>query len=346
MDTIDLRSDTVTHPTPQMRHAMMEAPLGDDVYGDDPTVNELQKLAAKRFGKEAALLVPSGTMGNLISLMVHCARGERAIMGDKSHTNLYEAGNSAAFGGIQPWTVPVQPDGTLRLEDLEASIFSTSDSHFPLTKLVSIENTQNATGGQPLSADYIYAVSEFCRKHGFKLHIDGARIFNAAAALQIDVATLTAPAHSLTFCLSKGLCAPMGSVIVGSQDFIHRAHRIRKALGGGMRQAGVIAAAGIVALEEMTERLSEDHANAKMLADGLAQISSIQIDPTRVKTNMVYFDLQPDAKVDTQSLSQKLLGDGIRLNPNGAYRFRAVTHYWIKTEDVELVLKRIKHYLS
>lgn len=345
MDFIDFRSDTVTWPTPTMRHAMAEASVGDDVYGEDPTVNELQTMAAKRFGKEAALFVSSGTMGNIVSLMAHCGRAERAIIGDRCHVNYYEGGNPAALGGIQPWAVPVQPDGTLRLEDLRAAI-SPPDAHFPITKLISLENTQGSIGGQPIPAAYIEQVGALCREHGLKLHIDGARIFNAAAALGESVADLAAPADSLTFCLSKGLCAPVGSVIVGSQEFITRAHRIRKLVGGGMRQAGMIAAAGIVALEEMTERLSEDHANAKTLAEGLASLPEFIIQPETVRSNMVFFDMTPEAKLDPKALSAKLREDGILINPLGPYRFRAVTHYWIKSSHVEHTLERIRHYLA
>jgi threonine aldolase len=346
MDAIDLRSDTVTWPTPNMRHAMAEANVGDDVYGEDPTVNELQEKAARRFGKEAALLVTSGSMGNVICMLTHCGRGDRAIVGDKSHVNLYESGNPAALGGIQPWAVPVQPDGTLRLEDLRAGITRATDSHFPYTKVISLENTQGSLGGQPVPAAYIREVAALAQENNLKLHIDGARIFNAAAALNTDVAELAETADSLTFCLSKGLCAPVGSVIVGSKEFIARAHRIRKMLGGGMRQAGVIAAAGIVALEEMTERLSEDHVNAKTLAEGLAAIPGFLLDPERVKSNMVFFDLAPDAKLDAKTLSDKLRTEGILINPTGTYRFRAVTHYWIKPEHIERVLKRVRFYFS
>lgn len=345
MDRIDLRSDTVSHPTPRMRHAMMEALVGDDVYGEDPTVIELETKAARRFGKEAGLFVPSGTMGNLVSILAHCGRGDRAIMGDKSHTNFYEAGNSAVFGGVQPWCVPVQPDGTLRLEDIQNGI-STSDYHFAPTRLVSIENTQGGMGGQPLAADYMAQVADICHANNLKLHVDGARIFNAAAALQTDVAALTAPADSVTFCLSKGLCAPVGSVVVGSQEFIDKARRIRKALGGGMRQAGMLAAAGIVALEEMTDRLHEDHANAQRLAEGFADIKWLDLDPARVKTNMVMFKLHPDAPISANTLADKLLEDNIWLRPAGPYNFRAVTHYWIKPQHVELVVNRVKRYLA
>lgn len=345
MDRIDLRSDTVTHPTPKMRHAMMEAPVGDDVFGDDPTVNRLQEMAAQRFGKEAALFVTSGTMGNAVCMLAQCGRGDRAIVGDKSHVHNMEAGNPATLGSIQAYSVPVQPDGTLRLEDIKAAITGDND-HYPVTRLVSIENTHNSMGGQPLSLDYVRQVSELCRRHSLKLHIDGARIFNAAVAMQTDVAEYAAYADSLTFCLSKGLCAPMGSVVVGSAAFIKQARRVRKALGGGLRQAGIVAAAGIVALEEMTERLAEDHANAKALAEGLAQIPGIFVEPERVKTNILFFNLYEDAKLDARMLSDKVLGDNILMYPTGQYRFRAVTHYWIKAEHVELVLKRIKYYMK
>ncbi|MFP4322520.1 MAG: low-specificity L-threonine aldolase [Anaerolineales bacterium] len=346
MDVIDLRSDTVTHPTPEMRRAMAEADVGDDVYGEDPTVNELQRRAAQQFGKAAALLVSSGSMGNVVSLMAHCGRGERVIMGQQSHTNLYEAGNPATLGGIQAWTVPVQPDGTLSLADIRGGIPAyPDDAHFPLARAVSLENTQGSLGGQPIPANYIDEVGALCRQHDLALHIDGARIFNAAAALDTDVATLTASADSVTFCLSKGLCAPVGSIIVGSEDFIMRAHRVRKALGGGMRQAGIIAAAGIIALEEMSARLAQDHATARMLAAGLNDLPEFTIDLPRVRTNMFFCDYAPDARLGLPELADKLRADNIWLQPN-QYGFRAVTHYWITEARVEFVLQRIKYHLS
>lgn len=346
MDFIDLRSDTVTHPTPAMRHAMAEAEVGDDVYGEDPTVNRLQDRAAEVFGKEAGLLVSSGTMGNVVSLLAHCGRGERAIVGDLAHIHQYEGGNPAALGGVQAYTVPVQPDGKLNPHDIRAAISVDDDPHFPLTKVVCLENTQGSVGGQPLDANYIDQIGTLCRHHDLKLHIDGARFFNAVAATSTDPATLAAAADSLTFCLSKGLCAPVGSVIVGSQDFIRRAHRIRKMLGGAMRQAGVIAAAGMIALEEMSQRLDEDHANARQLAEGMASINGIALDLEAVKTNMFFFQLTPDAKLDGPALSQKLREDKILLNPDGPYDFRAVTHYWITRERVNFVLERLHHHLS
>lgn len=344
---IDLRSDTVTQPTPAMRQAMADAPLGDDVYGEDPTVNRLQELAAQRFGKEAALFVASGTMGNVISLLAHCERGDRAMMGDKAHTYLYEGGNPATLGGVHSWLVPVQPDGKLRLEDLQDGIGYRDDSHYSYAKLVCLENTQGGMGGQPLDAAYIAEVGAFCQQNDLLLHIDGARIFNATAALQTPVSVLAAHANSVSFCLSKGLCAPVGSLIVGSAAFIRKAHRIRKALGGGMRQAGVLAAAGIIALQEMTERLADDHANAQMLAEGLARIPCVAIDPARVRTNMVFFDLHPDAPLGIDALMEKLAADGILIGSYGStYKIRAVTHYWITPEQIERVVGRIAFHLS
>ncbi len=346
MDIIDLRSDTVTHPTPAMRRAMADAEVGDDVYGEDPTVNALQDLAARRFGKEAALLVSSGSMGNVVSLMTHAGRGERVIMGQKSHTNVYEAGNPAALGGIQPWTVPVQPDGTLQLDDIRGGVPAyPDDAHFPLARAVSIENTQGSLGGQPIPQAYLDEVGALCREHDLALHIDGARIFNAAAALQTDVATLTRAADSLTFCLSKGLCAPVGSIVVGSADFIRRAHRVRKVLGGGMRQAGVLAAAGIIALEEMSERLADDHHTAHLLAAGLAARPEFSVDLSRVKTNMFFCGYAPDAKLSLSDLAAKLREDDIYIQGE-RYGLRLVTHYWITEARAEFVLERIQHHLS
>lgn len=347
MDYIDLRSDTVTWPTVKMRHAMAEASVGDDVYGEDPTVNALERAAAERFGKEAGLLVTSGTMGNMVCLLAHCGRGDRAIMGNKSHTNRWEAGNPATLGGIQPWTLPVQPDGKFLENDLYNAL-TFDDPHEPYTKALSVENAQCGVGGQPLPAAYIDSLGEFCRANGLKLHIDGARIFNAAAALGEDVARIAHAADSLTFCLSKGLCAPIGSLVVGSEELIYKARRARKALGGGLRQAGVIAAAGLIALEEMTERLSEDHTNAKILAEGLARIDGVEADPDQVKTNMFWFNLQ-DSKLDAPTLSEKLRADNIILAPygtRGKNDFRVVTHYWIQPAHIERVLERVKFHLS
>jgi threonine aldolase len=334
MEMIDLRSDTVTRPTPEMRAAMAAAPVGDDVYGEDPTVNDLQALAAARLGKEAGIFVPSGTMGNLASLLAHCGRGDEVIMGTQSHTFLHEQGGLAALGGIMSYTIPNQPDGTLRLEDIEAAIRG-EDQHEPRTRVVSLENTQNACHGSPLPPDYVSAVCALAHARGLKVHIDGARIFNAAVALGVDVKALVKEADSVTFCLSKGLAAPVGSLICGDASFIAAVHRARKVLGGGMRQAGIIAAAGKVALETMTERLGEDHERAKRLAESFAELSGVVVGP--VHTNIFYFSLTAACPLDGAALAQELKTRGILLPNRGPRSFRLVTHCWITDEDVERV---------
>ena len=344
MDHIDLRSDTVTWPTESMRRAMADARVGDDVFGDDPTVLDLEARAARRFGKEAAVLVPTGTMGNVAAILAHCARGERVLMGDRTHTFGSEGGNPATIGSVQAWPVPVQPDGTMRIEDLRGGIPPADDYHFPLARLIAIENTQAGVGGQPLAAEWTAAVKALCREHGLRLHIDGARIFNAAAALGVDVGELTADADSVMFCLSKGLCAPIGSIVVGDAAFADRVRRLRKALGGGMRQAGVIAAAGIIALEEMSGRLHEDHATARALAEGLARTGCFDLDVARVRTNMFFCDMAPDAPVTAVELESRLKPDGILVMRRGN-GFRFVTHYWIRPEHVGQVLTRISCHL-
>lgn len=346
MDKIDLRSDTVTWPTPQMRQAMAQAVVGDDVYGEDPTVNRLEALAAERFGKEAALFVASGSMGNTVALLSHCGRGDEAIMGNPSHTFKYEGGNPASLGGVHSMPLAVQPNGEIALDDIRHAIRE-DDPHYPRTRLVSLENTQGSLGGLALSRDYIESVAEICQAHDLKLHIDGARIFNAATALGESVADLTAAADSLTFCLSKGLCAPVGSLVVGSAEFIYHARRMRKVLGGGMRQAGIIAAAGIIALEEMSQRLAEDHEHAYTLAEGLAEFDSIRIDPDRVQTNMFFFTLKPDAPLSPQALIEKMAEHNILIQ--GSYDtgfFRFVTHYWIGAEQVEKILYVMRSLLQ
>jgi len=328
MDCIDLRSDTVTWPTAEMRQAMAEAPLGDDVYGEDPTVNRLEAEAARRLGKE------------------DCGRGDEVILGDRAHTFLYEGGGIAALGGVHPHPVPVQPDGTLPLEAIRAAIRDERDGHFPRTRLIALENTQGTVGGIPVPKAYVDAVGEVAREHGLALHIDGARIFNAAAALGCDAAELVAAADSVSFCLSKGLCAPVGSVLVGSQAFIERARRIRKLVGGGMRQAGVLAAAGLVALERMIDRLPEDHANARLLAEGLSEMEAIEIDLSRVQSNMVFFALRDGVALSAPELAARLQKHNIRIMTMDDRRFRAVTHYWIRPEHVIEVLVAFQKELS
>jgi len=335
MNTIDLRSDTVTWPTQEMRDAMARAEVGDDVYGEDPTVNRLQEISAERMGKEAALFVPSGAMGNLAALLAHCQRGDEVILGDLSHPYLYEGGAMAALGGIQPRTLRNQPDGTLLLDEIEAAIRE-DDPHYPITRLVALENTHNRCNGVPLTAEYIKLVGDLAKKNRLFLHIDGARIFNATVALGIPASKLVTPADSVTFCLSKGLCAPVGSVLCGSKQFVAKALRVRKQLGGGMRQAGILAAAGIIALEKMVERLAEDHARAKRLADGLEEMPQISITPPQ--TNIVRFQLQDGSKMKAENLVPALEKEGIRVGHGGRWGFRAVTHYWIDDVAVEKTL--------
>ena len=344
MRVIELRSDTLTRPTAAMRRAMADAPVGDDVFGEDPTVNRLEELSAARVGKAAALFVASGTMGNLVAQLTHCGRGSETILGDQSHVFYYEQGGSAALGGIHPRTVFNQPDGTLAVEDIAAAV-RPDDVHFPRTRLILLENTHNRCGGAPLTPAYMAAVGRLAGAHGVKLHVDGARIFNASEALGVDVRELAAPADSISFCLSKGLGAPVGSVLCGSREFIDEARRNRKILGGGMRQAGVIAAAGIVALTEMVERLAEDHANARKLAEGLAEMEGLAVDLPGVRTNIVYFDVtRPD--MDAASLAARLRSEGVALLAAGKRRLRAVTHYHVSTEDIAAALSAFSRVLG
>ena len=344
MKTIDLRSDTVTLPTPAMREAIYHAELGDDVFGEDPTTNRLEKLAAQRMGKEAALLVASGTMGNLVCLLTHCGRGEEVILGDQSHTFVYEAGGMSALGGIHPHTIANQPDGTLRLEDIEAAIRG-DDVHFPRTRLICLENTHNRCNGSALTPQYTDAVAALAKNRGLAVHLDGARIFNAAVTLGVDVKELTRSVDSLSFCLSKGLAAPVGSVVCGSKKFIAQARRIRKVLGGGMRQSGIIAAAGIAALEQMVERIAEDHKNARRLTEGIARIEGLSVDPAKTQTNIVYFDLAGE-RLTAQKLVMALSKKGIKLLPVGPRRLRAVTHYGISAEDIDLTLTALRGVMN
>ncbi|HKZ85400.1 MAG TPA: low-specificity L-threonine aldolase [Anaerolineae bacterium] len=342
---IDLRSDTVTHPTPAMREAMAKAEVGDDVFGDDRTVKRLEEIAAERMGHPAGLFVPSGTMGNLVAVLTHCGRGHEVIAGDRSHTLNNEQGGVAALGGVVPRAVPNQADGTLRLEDVESAI-QDDDPHHARTRLICLENTQNATGGMPLDAVYTSSMASLARRHGLKLHVDGARIFNAAVALGVPAADLARDADSVTFCLSKGLSAPVGSVLCGSQDFIAEALRARKIVGGALRQAGVLAAAGIVALEMMVDRLAEDHANAKRLAEGLADTPGCAVDPDRIRTNMVYFDLTPDVPIDAPEVEQRLAERRVLLFAVGKRRFRAVTHAWVTKEEIDQALLAMRTVLA
>jgi threonine aldolase len=344
MRIVDLRSDTLTQPTPSMRQAMANAEVGDDVFGEDPSVNRLEELAAEKLAKEAALFVSSGTMGNLISQLVHCRRGDESILGDHSHVFFYEQGGSAALGGIHPRTLPNQPDGKLLLEDIENAI-RPDNVHFPRTRLIVLENTHNRCNGSPLDMDYMRSVGKIARRHKLKVHVDGARIFNAAITLGVNVSDLAAEADSVTFCLSKGLSAPVGSLVCGTRDFITKARRARKVLGGGMRQAGVLAAAGIVALTEMVERLADDHSHAGRLAEGLAEINGLAVDPASVKTNIVFLEIT-HADLSSQELVVRLDAEGIRLLPTGPRQLRAVTHHPVSADDIEYALGVFQSVLS
>ncbi len=346
MEYIDLRSDTVTKPTPEMREAMAEAEVGDDVYMDDPTVNKLQEKAAEMLGKEDSLFVPSGTMGNLLALLVHCQRGDEAIVGEKSHIYMNEAGGMAALGGIHPRPVQNRPDGTLALEDILASI-QTEDVHHTITRLICLENTQNVCGGVSLSVEYTRAVGKIAHDNNLILHIDGARIFNAAAALNVPVKELAQPADSLMFCLSKGLVAPIGSMLVGTAKFIARARHLRKMVGGGMRQVGVLAAAGLISLDRMTGRLGQDHARAKKLAEGLRQVKGLVLDPAEgASTNMLYFNLADEVRSSVNQIIEEMEKRGVLVDWAGPRRFRLVTHYWVDDAGVEKALQAFEDVLK
>ena len=328
---IDLRSDTVTLPTPEMRRAMHEAELGDDVFGEDPTVNRLEEMAAERLGKEAGLLVSSGTQGNLVGILTHTHRGDEVICGDACHVMLYEVAGAAALGGLQLRPVPSQR-GRLDLSAVRATIRG-ENVHYPKTGLLTIENTHNRHGGAALGVEEMGALADLAHAFDVAFHVDGARIFNAAVAHGVPVAALVAQADSVTFCLSKGLSCPVGSVLCGSHEYIARARKYRKMVGGGMRQAGIIAAAGIVALETMVDRMAEDHENAGILAEGLARVPGLEVDLDSVVTNILIFRVKPEA-MSADDLRARLWEQGVRCGSIGDSKIRMVTHYGITAADV------------
>jgi threonine aldolase len=339
MKIIDLRSDTVTHPTDAMRRAMFEAEVGDDVFGEDPTINRLETMAAQKMGKEAALFTVSGTMSNLVAVLTHTRHGNEIILGSESHIFLNEVGGAAALGGVMVHTIPNDSDGRLTLADIENAIRD-KNIHYPETTLLCLENTQNRCGGAVLTPEYTQQAAALAHGHGMKVHLDGARIFNAAVALGIPAVELTGQVDSVGFCLSKGLSAPIGSVLCGSKEFIERARKKRKMLGGGMRQAGVIAAAGIVALETMIDRLAEDHANARKLAVGLAKIQGITLAKEKAPTNIVIFDLAQPFPV--AEFLMKLDSQGVKVVRFGNHRLRAVTHRMVSAADIDYALTQIE----
>lgn len=336
MNTIDLRSDTITHPTPEMREAMYRAEVGDDGWGDDPTVNRLQELAAERLGKAAGLLVPSGTMGNLVSILSQAGRGEEIILGDRSHTFTSEAGGISALGGVHVATVPNDRFGRLDPVGVEAAIRPLGNLHYPRTALISLESTHNRCSGAVLTPEYIGAVAGIGQRYDIPLHLDGARVFNAAVALEMDPAQLVQDFASVTFCLSKGLCCPIGSLICGSAEIIGRARFWRQMVGGGMRQAGIIAAAGIVGLESMIDRLAEDHDNARALAEGLANLPGLTVDLEPIQTNIVMLQVET---MSGEEFDRRLAAEGIRVSRLGPSLVRMVTHYGITRPDVQQTVR-------
>ena len=346
MDRIDFRSDTVTWPTEAMRQAMASARVGDDVYGEDPTVNALQEKAASMLGMEAGLFVTSGTMGNLAAILAHAGRGDEAIVGAGSHSISAEAGGMAALGGIVPRVVATDEFGRMSIDDLRNTV-NEDDPHYAPTRLILLENTFGARNGYPLPVSYFAQVADVAREHGLQVHVDGARFFNATVALGVDPAAITQHVDSVTFCLSKGLCAPVGSVICGSRAFIDSARRTRKILGGGMRQAGVVAAAGLVALTEMVERLEDDHAHAQRLVQGLQNIPGIVVSAPEVKTNIIFFRLADDVPIGKEYVVRRLREEGnIWIDAHGRRDFRAVTHYWIGRQEVDLLVDLLSTILS
>lgn len=337
MQIIDLRSDTMTQPTEAMREAMAKAKVGDDVFDEDPTLHQLQDLAAEMLGKEAALFLPSGTMGNLVSLLTHCGRGDEIILGDRSHIFLNEVGGISALGGIHPHTLPNRDDGTLPLDALEAAIRH-DDLHYPPTRVICLENTHNYCFGSALTPQYMDSVADLAHKYGLKVHVDGARIFNASTALSLPVGELTRQADSVMFCLSKGLSAPVGSLICGSRDWVERARKWRKMVGGGMRQAGHLAAAGIVALETQVDRLAEDHQNTQTLAKGLQLLKGMVVEPDKNPTNILFFRLEhPD--ITPEAFLGEMESQGVKLLLMEGGVFRAVLNRGVTQTQTESALQ-------
>lgn len=337
MRYIDLRSDTVTQPTDAMRQAMLHAEVGDDVYGEDPGVNALESFGARLLGKQAALFVPSGTMSNLLAVMSHCQRGEGAILGNAAHIYRYEAQGSAVLGSVALQPLPMQRDGTLAFDDIKAAL-APDDAHFVQTRLICLENTHN---GKVLPLSYLQEMGAFVAERGLKLHLDGARLFNAAVASETPVEVIAAPFDSISICLSKGLGAPVGSLLVGRHDFIARARRLRKMLGGGMRQAGILAQAGLFALEQHVTRLADDHRRAKRLAEGLAALPGIELDLSLVQSNMVFLRLHEGESAPLLAFMKER---GILFSGYG--ELRLVTHLQINDDDIEEVIDAFTEYLG
>lgn len=341
MRYIDLRSDTVTMPTDEMRKAMAEALVGDDVYGDDPTINKLEELAARMVGKEAALFVPSGTMGNQLAIMSHTSYGDEIIVGANSHIVVHEVGAAARLSGVS-YAIVDNPDDRIYAEDVIRKI-RTDDIHHPKTGLVCLENA--LANGTVVPLDIMKDAYEAAKANGIPVHTDGARLFNAATALGVDASEIAKYTDSVMFCLSKGLCAPVGSMLAGSKEFINKARRMRKLLGGGMRQAGILAAAGIIALEKMTKRLHEDHENIKYMTEKLLEMPEISLKPENVQIDMVYFDIVKEG-FDAAAFTDYLFNNGVKINNDWPLEFRYVAHNDISREDIDKVISLMKEYFS
>lgn len=337
LDYIELRSDTTTHPTEEMREAMKSAPVGDDVFGEDPTVNRLEELSARRMGKEAALFVPSGTMGNIIGLLSHCKRGDEVVMETDCHIYYYEVGGMSALGGMIPRLVQGK-NGLMDPEDVRAALRE-GNIHYAMPALICVENTHNRGGGTVYGLDRLAAIRKVAESRRIPMHLDGARIFNASVKLGVQASQIASYFESVQFCLSKGLSAPVGSILAGSADYIAKARKYRKMLGGGMRQAGVIAAAGIIALEKMVDRLAFDHENARLLAEGLARIPGFRIDLDTVETNIVVFDISA-LKIGSAAFADEMNKEGVKLTTRPPHRMRAVTSRMFGREDLILALEK------
>ncbi len=342
MNVIDFRSDTVSWPTEAMRTAMAGAQVGDDVYGEDPTVNALESKAAKLLGKETGLLVSSGTMGNLVAILSLTTRGDEAIAGFDTHAITNEGGGLSVLGGVVPRVLPTDDIGRMELSSIAAAI-NPDDPHFARSRLILLENSYGARSGAPIPVEYFESVRKIADQHGLAIHLDGARIFNAAAALKVEAKEIAAYVDTVTFCLSKGLCAPIGSMLCASEEIINKAHRVRKVLGGGMRQAGIIAAAGIVALEEMVDRLVEDNENAQFLGRGLMEIDGIELDIERIRTNIIFFETESELGFGAQDVADFLEANhNILIDVAGVNRIRVVTHYWVGKVEIDKLLQALE----
>jgi len=345
MATIDLRSDTVTKPSAEMRQAMADAEVGDDVYGEDPSINKLQQKAADLLGKEAGLLMASGTMSNLVAALTHCKRGDEIIMGDQAHMFWNESAGASALAGAQLRLVPNDPQGRIDLDDLKNAIRPKGNVHMPPTTLICLENTHNRCSGGVLTPDDTKRVADIAHDAGAKVHLDGARLFNASVSLEVPPAALVQDVDDVSFCLSKALSCPVGSILCGSNEFIEGAHKWRKMVGGGMRQAGVLAAAGLVALDNMVERLADDHSNAKRLAEGLANIEGITVDPTSIQTNIVIFEVAESAG-NVNDVINELADEGVLVTYPGQQSLRMVTHRHISASDIDEALTRVAKVMT